>query len=338
MSSTDTQTLKRQDFVSDQDVRWCPGCGDYAILAQVQKIFPTFGIPKENFLVVSGIGCSSRLPYYMDTFGFHSIHGRAPALASGAKLANPDLSVWVVTGDGDSMSIGGNHFIHVLRRNIDMNILMFNNRIYGLTKGQYSPTSELGKVTKSTPMGSLDYPFNPPQLALGASGTFIARTIDREQKHMSTIFQAANDHCGTSFIEIYQNCNIFNDGAFSELTEKDSKGETQLILEQGKPMIFGSSRDKGLILEGSNLKVVSIGKDYSANDILTHDMKDKNLAMLLSEITYTQELHVPIGILYKEDKPTYDTMMTNQIKESIKSKGKGNLDKLLVGTSSWEVE
>ena len=188
MSSTDTQTLKRQDFVSDQDVRWCPGCGDYAILAQVQKIFPTFGIPKEKFLVVSGIGCSSRFPYYMDTFGFHSIHGRAPALASGAKLANPDLSVWVVTGDGDSMSIGGNHLIHVLRRNIDMNILMFNNRIYGLTKGQYSPTSELGKVTKSTPMGSLDYPFNPPQLALGASGTFIARTIDREQKHMSTIF------------------------------------------------------------------------------------------------------------------------------------------------------
>ena len=337
MSSTDTQTLKRQDFVSDQDVRWCPGCGDYAILAQVQKIFPTFGIPKENFLVVSGIGCSSRFPYYMDTFGFHSIHGRAPALASGAKLANPNLSVWVVTGDGDSMSIGGNHFIHVLRRNIDMNILMFNNRIYGLTKGQYSPTSELGKVTKSTPMGSLDYPFNPPQLALGACGTFIARTLDREQKHMNTIFQAANDHHGTSFIEIYQNCNIFNDGAFSELTEKDTKGEIQLKLEHGKPMIFGSSRDKGLILEGSNFKVVSIGKDYSADDILIHNMKDKNLAMLLSELTYIPELPVPLGILYKEDKPTYDTMMTNQIKESIKSKGKGDLKKILLGNNSWDV-
>ena len=218
MAATDTQTLTRQDFVSDQDVRWCPGCGDYAILAQVQKVFPDLGIPKEKFLIVSGIGCSSRFPYYMDTYGFHSIHGRAPALASGAKLANPDLSVWVVTGDGDSMSIGGNHLIHVLRRNIDLNILMFNNQIYGLTKGQYSPTSELGKVTKSTPMGSLDHPFNPPQLALGASGTFIARTIDREQKHMGAIIKAASKHEGTSFIEIYQNCNIFNDGAFSELT------------------------------------------------------------------------------------------------------------------------
>ena len=255
MAATDTQTLTRQDFVSDQDVRWCPGCGDYAILAQVQKVFPDLGIPKEKFLIVSGIGCSSRFPYYMDTYGFHSIHGRAPALASGAKLANPDLSVWVVTGDGDSMSIGGNHLIHVLRRNIDLNILMFNNRIYGLTKGQYSPTSELGKVTKSTPMGSLDHPFNPPQLALGASGTFIARTIDREQKHMGAIIQAASNHEGTSFIEIYQNCNIFNDGAFSELTEKETKAETQLVLVQGQPMIFGASNNKGLILEGSNLKV-----------------------------------------------------------------------------------
>ena len=337
MSSTDTQTLKRQDFVSDQDVRWCPGCGDYAILAQIQKIFPTFGIPKENFLVVSGIGCSSRFPYYMDTFGFHSIHGRAPALASGAKLANPDLSVWVVTGDGDSMSIGGNHFIHVLRRNIDMNILMFNNRIYGLTKGQYSPTSELGKVTKSTPMGSLDYPFNPPQLALGASGTFIARTIDREQKHMSTIFQAANDHCGTSFIEIYQNCNIFNDGAFSDLTEKITKNEIQLVLEHGKPMVFGVDKDKGLILDGSNFKVVKLGKNYSLDDVLIHNMRDKNLAMLLSEITYIPELPVPIGILFKEDKPTYDKMMAEQIQEAIQSKGTPDLKKLLLGNNSWDI-
>ena len=286
MAATDTQALTRQDFVSDQDVRWCPGCGDYAILAQVQKVFPDLGIPKEKFLIVSGIGCSSRFPYYMETYGFHSIHGRAPALASGAKLANPDLSVWVVTGDGDSMSIGGNHLIHVLRRNIDLNILMFNNRIYGLTKGQYSPTSELGKVTKSTPMGSLDHPFNPPQLALGASGTFIARTIDRELKHMGAIIQAASNHEGTSFIEIYQNCNIFNDGAFSELTEKEIKAETQLVLVQGQPMIFGTSENKGLILEGSNFKVVTLGKNYSTDDILKHDMNDKNLAMLLSEITY----------------------------------------------------
>ena len=252
MAANDVQTLTRQDFVTDQDVRWCPGCGDYAILAQAQKVFPDLGIPKENILIVSGIGCSSRFPYYMDTFGFHSIHGRAPALATGAKLANPDLQVWVVTGDGDAMSIGGNHFIHVLRRNIDLNILMFNNQIYGLTKGQYSPTSELGKVTKSTPMGSLDYPFNPPQLALGANGTFIARTIDREQKHLGLILMEASKHHGTSFIEIYQNCNIFNDGAFAELTEKETKAETQLSLEHGKPMIFGATKDKGLMLDGSN--------------------------------------------------------------------------------------
>ena len=338
MATTDTQTLTRQDFVSDQDVRWCPGCGDYAILAQVQKVFPDLGIPKEKFLIVSGIGCSSRFPYYIDTYCFHSIHGRAPALASGAKLANPDLSVWVVTGDGDSMSIGGNHLIHVLRRNIDLNILMFNNQIYGLTKGQYSPTSELGKVTKSTPMGSLDHPFNPPQLALGASGTFIARTIDRELKHMGAIIQAASKHEGTSFIEIYQNCNIFNDGAFSELTEKEIKAETQLVLVQGQPMIFGTSENKGLILEGSNFKVVTLGKDYSADDILKHDMNDKNLAMLLSEITYNPELPVPIGILYQENKPTYDKMMTEQIKDSIQSQGKGDLDKLFFGTNAWVVE
>ena len=335
---TTENALTRQDFVSDQDVRWCPGCGDYAILSQVQKLFPTLGIPKENFLIVSGIGCSSRFPYYMDTYGFHSIHGRAPALASGAKIANPDLSVWVVTGDGDAMSIGGNHFIHVLRRNIDMNILLFNNRIYGLTKGQYSPTSEVGKITKSTPMGSLDYPFNPPQLALGASGTFIARTIDREQKHMGPILEEAHKHKGTSFVEIYQNCNIFNDGAFSDLTEKESKAETQLVLEQGEPMIFGAEKNKGLILDGSNFKVVKLGNHYNADDILKHDKEDKNLAMLLSEITYNPELPVPIGILYQETKLTYDEMMTNQIQDAKKSKGSVDLEKLSFGTNSWIVD
>ena len=335
---TTENTLTRQDLVSDQDVRWCPGCGDYAILSQVQKLFPTLGIPKEKFLIVSGIGCSSRFPYYMDTYGFHSIHGRAPALASGAKIANPDLSVWVVTGGGDAMSIGGNHFIHVLRRNIDMNILLFNNRIYGLTKGQYSPTSEVGKITKSTPMGSLDYPFNPPQLALGASGTFIARTIDREQKHMGPILEEAHKHKGTSFVEIYQNCNIFNDGAFSDLTEKETKAETQLVLEQGEPMIFGAEKNKGLILDGSNFKVVKLGSDYNADDILKHDKEDKNLAMLLSEITYNPRLPVPIGILYQETKSTYDDMMTNQIQDAKKSKGSADLEKLFFGTNSWIVE
>jgi len=338
MATENTQTLTRQDFVSDQDVRWCPGCGDYAILSQVQKLFPTLGISKENFLIISGIGCSSRFPYYMDTYGFHSIHGRAPALASGAKIANPDLSVWVVTGDGDAMSIGGNHFIHVLRRNIDMNILLFNNRIYGLTKGQYSPTSEVGKITKSTPMGSLDYPFNPPQLALGASGTFIARTIDREQKHMGPILEEAHKHKGTSFVEIYQNCNIFNDGAFSDLTEKETKAETQLVLEQGEPMIFGAEKNKGLILDGSNFKVVKLGSDYNADDILKHDKEDKNLAMLLSEITYNPELPVPIGILYQETKSTYDDMMTNQIEEAKQKNESADLEKLFFGTNSWIVD
>ena len=338
MTNNNAQSLKRQDFVTDQDVRWCPGCGDYAILAQAQKIFPDLGIPKEQFLIVSGIGCSSRFPYYMNTYGFHSIHGRAPAIATGAKLANPNLSVWVVTGDGDTMSIGGNHFIHVIRRNIDLNILMFNNQIYGLTKGQYSPTSELGKITQSTPMGSLDYPFNPPQLALGANGTFIARTIDREQKHMGQVLLESSEHHGTSFVEIYQNCNIFNDGAFSELTEKETKAETQLKLEHGKPMIFGAKDDKGLILEGSSFKVVEIGKDYTQDDILIHDKANKNMAMLLSEITYIPELPVPIGILYQEKKATYEEMMSDQIVDTIKSKGKGNLESILLGTNSWTVE
>tara|TARA_B100000029_G_scaffold136195_1_gene130751 strand:+ start:1516 stop:2532 length:1017 start_codon:yes stop_codon:yes gene_type:complete len=338
MSQNEAQTLTKKDFVSDQEVRWCPGCGDYAILSSVQKVFPDLGIPKENFLIVSGIGCSSRFPYYMDTYGFHSIHGRAPAVASGAKLANPNLSVWVVTGDGDSMSIGGNHFIHVLRRNIDLNILMFNNQIYGLTKGQYSPTSELGKITKSTPMGSLDYPFNPPQLALGSNGTFIARTIDRDQKHLGSILKEAHLHKGTSFIEIYQNCNIFNDGAFSELTDKETKANTQLVLKHGEPMTFGIENQKGLKLDGSKFVVINIGDEFSKNDVLIHNKYDRNLGMLLSGITYTPDLPVPIGILYQEEKPSYEEMLNKQIDESIKSKGKGNLQKTLLGTNHWIVD
>ena len=337
MSNNENQLLTKKDFVSDQEVRWCPGCGDYAILSSVQKVFPDLGIPKENFLIVSGIGCSSRFPYYMDTYGFHSIHGRAPAVATGAKIANPELSVWLITGDGDAMSIGGNHFIHILRRNVDLNILMFNNQIYGLTKGQYSPTSEIGKVTKSTPMGSLDYPFNPPQLALGANGTFIARTIDRDQKHLGSILKEAHGHRGTSFIEIYQNCNIFNDGAFSELTEKETKANTQLVLEHGQPMTFGADDQKGLKLDGSNFIVVEIGDKYSKDDILVHNKFDRNLGMLLSGITYTPNLPVPLGILYQEQKPSYEQMLIDQIDESIKSKGKGDLQKTLLGTNHWTV-
>ena len=330
--------LTKKDFTSDQDVRWCPGCGDYAILSQVQKVFPTLGVSKHDFLIVSGIGCSSRFPYYMNCYGFHSIHGRAPAVATGAKLANPDLSVWVITGDGDAMSIGGNHLIHVLRRNVDLNILLFNNRIYGLTKGQYSPTSELGKKTVSTPMGSLDYPFNPPALTIGSGGTFIARTIDRELKHMGEIITQAHLHKGTSFVEIYQNCNIFNDGAFSNLTDKETKMSSRLILENDKPMFFGTDNNFGIILDGLELKAVELGRDYSSDDLLIHNENDKNLGILLCEMTYNDKLPVPFGILYKEEKPTYNDMMVEQINVAIKSKGTQDLQSLINGPETWEVK
>ncbi len=336
--STQSQVLTKKDFTSDQEVRWCPGCGDYAILSQVQKVFPELGIPKEQFVVVSGIGCSSRFPYYMDTYGFHSIHGRAPAVATGTKLANPDLSVWIATGDGDALSIGGNHFIHILRRNIDVNILLFNNRIYGLTKGQYSPTSEVGKVTKSTPMGSLDYPFNPPLLALGSGGTYVARTIDRETKHMSQIFKDANNHKGSSFVEIYQNCNIFNDGAFSDLTDRDAKLDSQLMLNHDEPMTYGPDASKGIVLEGSKLKSVNLENENSINDILIHNKYDKNLAMLLADITYDSNLPVPIGVLYEEDKQTYEDLMSAQIEDAKAKKGDGSINELLKGSANtWEV-
>ena len=332
----DTVKLTKKDFSSDQDVRWCPGCGDYAILAQVQKVFPALGIPKENMVVVSGIGCSSRFPYYMNTYGFHSIHGRAPAIASGIKLSNPELSVWVVTGDGDAMSIGGNHFIHVLRRNIDMNILLFNNRIYGLTKGQYSPTSEVGKVTKSTPMGSLDYPFNPPALAFGSSATFIARTIDKELKHMGSIVTQSASHVGTSFVEIYQNCNIFNDGAFSNLTDKEIKSDNVLAVEENLPMIFGKEKNKGLILDGTKFKVVNIGDHYSIDDILVHNPEDRNLGLMLSEMTYDENLPVPIGIFYRENKQTYDSLMLEQLAKA--KDRKMDLQSMIKGENSWIVK
>jgi len=335
---SEVQKLKKKDFVSDQDIRWCPGCGDYTILNTVQKVFPDLGIPKHQFLIVSGIGCSSRFPYYMNCYGFHSIHGRAPAVATGAKLSNPDLSVWVITGDGDAMSIGGNHFIHVLRRNIDMNILLFNNRIYGLTKGQYSPTSEVGKKTVSTPMGSLDHPFNPPSLALGSGGTFVARAIDKELKHMGQIINEAHSHKGTSFVEIYQNCNIFNDGAFANLTDKEERGTSRILLEDKKPMIFGPDNNLGLILDGFRLKVVEIDKDYSVDDLLVHDVKDKNLSNLISEMTYDDKLPVPFGIFYKEEKLTYEDMMISQIKDSIKLKGDPDLQSLINGQETWEVK
>ncbi|MFQ5675629.1 MAG: 2-oxoacid:ferredoxin oxidoreductase subunit beta, partial [bacterium] len=267
--------LSKKDFESDQEVRWCPGCGDYSILAQTQRTLPNLNIPKEKYVFVSGIGCSSRFPYYMNTYGFHTIHGRAPAIATGIKAVRPDLSVWVITGDGDALSIGGNHFIHLVRRNLDINMILFNNRIYGLTKGQYSPTSEFSKVTKSSPFGSVDHPFNPVSVAIGAGATFVARTMDRDPAHMQKIMKLASEHKGTSFIEVFQNCNIFNDGVWLQYTEKDSRPEHVVYLEHGKPLIFGTQRDKGIYLDGFKPQVVSLtnGK-YSESDLLVHNEND----------------------------------------------------------------
>jgi 2-oxoglutarate ferredoxin oxidoreductase subunit beta len=328
-----------KDFQSDQDVRWCPGCGDYSILAQVQRIMPELNMKRENTVFVSGIGCSSRFPYYMNTYGFHSIHGRATAIASGLKMARPDLSVWVVTGDGDGLSIGGNHMIHLIRRNIDVNVMLFNNQIYGLTKGQYSPTSEFGKVTKSTPYGSIDYPFNPVSLALGASGTFVARTMDRDPKHLQQIVKRAAEHKGTSFVEIYQNCNVFNDGAFFMFTEKESKDENVLYLEHDKPLIFGKERDKGIHLDGFRPTVVSLkdGK-HSIGDLIVHNENDSTLAFILANMTYNASLPRPVGIFLSIDRPTYESQMTLQIKNAVEKKGKGDLEKLLGSGDTWTIQ
>lgn len=340
--NTEAKEIKvtAKDFASDQDVRWCPGCGDYSILAQVQRSFPDVGVPKENIAWISGIGCSSRFPYYMDTFGMHGIHGRAPAIATGLKIARPDLSVWVATGDGDLLSIGGNHFIHACRKNVDLNVLLFNNRIYGLTKGQYSPTSEQGKVTKSTPYGSVDYPFNPLSLALGAEATFVARSLDREPKHMKEMIKTAADHKGFSFIEIFQNCNIFNDGAFSLLTDKETKGDAILYLENGKPMVFGKEKDKGIKMDGFNPVIVDLndGK-HSESDLLVHDETDPSpaRAFTLAHLTDNPEMPTPIGVFRNISKETYDEGVEKQLKAITEKKGKGDLEKVLFGGNTWEV-
>ena len=297
MSDSKVPTLTKKDFASDQAVRWCPGCGDYAILMQTQKTMPTFGRKKEDFVFVSGIGCSSRFPYYMNAYGFHTIHGRAPAVASGVKIANPDLSVWVITGDGDGLSIGGNHFMHALRRNMDLNILLFNNRIYGLTKGQYSPTSEVGKITKATPFGSLDIPLNPPSLALGAQATFVARTIDRWQAHLSQMLERSYQHDGGSLIEIYQNCNIFNDGAFDEYTSAD-KFDNVIEVKHGEPMVFAKGK-KGIKLEGFKAIVVDMEK-HSLDDLLVHDETNLDLAHIIANWTTHPVLPEPIYLVFEE--------------------------------------
>ena len=343
MSVTISAPLTSKDFQTDQEVRWCPGCGDYSILAQVQKIMPTLGIPRENVVIVSGIGCSSRFPYYMNTYGMHSIHGRATAVASGLKAARPELSVWIVTGDGDSLSIGGNHTIHLLRRNFDVNILLFNNQIYGLTKGQYSPTSEENKVTKSTPFGSIDHPFNPLALAMGADATFVARTMDRDPKHLQELLLRANKHKGASFLEIYQNCNIFNDGAFEVFTEKTSKPEEALFLEQGSPLIFGTQKNKGIKLDGFNPVVVELGNGISADDLWVHNENDFYKAQILVRLFDNPNkegghLPRPFGVFYETDRACYEDVMGMQIEEVQSTKGKGNLDKLLKGNENWVIK
>ena len=328
----------RMDFTSDQSVRWCPGCGDYAILAQTQKLFPDLGMDKENVVFISGIGCSSRFPYYMNTFGFHTIHGRAPAVATGVKVANPNLSVWVVTGDGDGLSIGGNHTIHLLRRNLDINVLLFNNRIYGLTKGQYSPTSELGKVTKSTPMGSLDRPFNPLTLALGAQASFVARSIDRETKHMQAMIERSYKHKGTSFLEIYQNCNIFNNGAFAPMTDKESKADNVLWLDNGKPMLFGIKKNKGINMDGNVPRVVELNGKFSTADIMVHNEGDYVVASILANFTYQPDFPDPIGVLYSIDAPSYDDLVTKQLAEAVEIRGTGSIQDLLNSGDTWVVK
>jgi len=341
-TATAPATLTAKDFATDQEVRWCPGCGDYSILAQVQRIMPDIGVPKEKIVIISGIGCSSRFPYYMNTYGMHSIHGRATAIASGLKASRPELSVWIVTGDGDGLSIGGNHTIHLLRRNLDVNIMLFNNQIYGLTKGQYSPTSEANKITKSTPYGSIDHPFNPCALALGADASFVARSMDRDPKHMQEMLKRANVHKGTSFLEIYQNCNIFNDGAFEIFTEKATKAEETLVLEQGKPLVFGAGQSKGIRLDGLRPKVVNLADgSVSEGDLWIHDENDFYKAQILTRMFDDPHLegHMPrpFGVFFQTQRACYEDVMAMQLEEMIAKKGKGDLNKLLRGNEVWEI-
>jgi 2-oxoglutarate ferredoxin oxidoreductase subunit beta len=334
--------LTAKDFASNQEVKWCPGCGDYSILKQVQTVFPDFGIPKEDIVFISGIGCAARFTYYMDTYGMHSIHGRAAAIASGLKALNPALSVWVVSGDGDAFSIGGNHFIHLMRKNFNLNYLVFNNEIYGLTKGQYSPTSSKGKVAKSTPYGSVEEPFNPSELALGARSSFVARSLDRDPKHMQMVLRRAHEHKGTSFVEIYQNCPVFNDGTFFAFSEKETKQEQSIYLEHGKPLIFGNGGNKGIKLDGTTPVVVTLGEDgASTSDLWIHDEHDKTKAHIIASFFDTDYNGIafprPFGVIYSEDRPTYEEGMQNQIDELVTRKGRPSLDKILSGDKTWTI-
>jgi 2-oxoglutarate ferredoxin oxidoreductase subunit beta len=331
------QTAK--EFKTDQEVRWCPGCGDYSILAQTQKVMPDFGYPKENIVFISGIGCSGRLPYYMNTFGFHTIHGRAPTLATGLKATRPDLMVWVITGDGDALSIGGNHVLHSMRRNVDFKMIMFNNRIYGLTKGQASPTSELGKKTKSTPAGTIDYPIQPLTVALAAEASFVARSVDTHTEHLQGTLERAGYHKGSAFVEVLQNCNIFNDGAWRDFTDREVREDRMLLLEDGKPMIFGKERDKGIRLRGLHPEVVSLGNGVTEDDLLVHDehAAEPYLALMLSRMWWP-EFPVPVGVLRDVTRPTHDELLTGQIDSAIAASGQGDLDRVLKSGETWKVD
>ena len=332
---TEMPKLTKKDFSSDQEVKWCPGCGDYAILSATQMAMSKIGIPPHKVCVVSGIGCSSRFPYYMNTYGMHSIHGRAPAVATGVKAQNPDLSVWIITGDGDSLSIGGNHLAHILRRNLDVNIILFNNEIYGLTKGQYSPTSKIGTVTKSTPFGSIDRRFTPAKFAFGAGATFFARTIDTDPKHMMDIMQKAQAHKGTSLIEVYQNCNIFNDGVHNEYTHRSTRDEHSVRLETGEPMIFGKEKDKGLVRDGFDFKVVDVAGNE--DKLIIHDPKDINQSSLLPNLNGVNG-PIPIGVFRAIEAPIYEEDMHQQIQEVVDQKGKGKFKDILFSGNTWEVQ
>ncbi len=333
--------LTRRDFTSDQDIRWCPGCGDYAILATVQRLLPDLGtdkkIEKENIVFISGIGCAARFPYYVDTYGMHSIHGRAPAIATGLKASRPELDVWIVTGDGDALSIGGNHLLHILRRNVNVQMLLFNNQIYGLTKGQYSPTSEQGKITRSTPYGSIDAPFNPVAVAMGADATFVARTLDRDTKHMRGVLERAHEHEGAALVEIYQNCNIFNDGAFFEFTERETRPERALFVEHGRPMTYANG-SKGLRLEGLKLESVSLDNgQWSKDDCVVYDETSRELSLITGRLFWQEDLPRPFGVLYREDRPTYEDLLHTQIEGITRKKGAGDLQALLHQGDTWEI-
>ncbi|MFQ5414034.1 MAG: 2-oxoacid:ferredoxin oxidoreductase subunit beta [Phycisphaerae bacterium] len=334
-----TVQLKPKDYASDQDVRWCPGCGDYSILAQVKKVLATHGIPHEKLCFVSGIGCSSRFPYYVNAYGFHSIHGRALGIATGVKAANPELSVWVATGDGDALSIGGNHLLHTVRRNVDIKVLVFNNRIYGLTKGQYSPTSPLGKKTKSSPMGAIDYPLHPLSVAIGAEATFVARTVDVNVKHLGYVLDRACRHKGTAFVEIYQNCNIFNDGAFEYVTGKDTRDDTAIYLEHNKPLVFGKDRHRGIRLNGMKPEVVTLGDGITEDDLMFHDetAADPSLAYLLSRMHHP-DFPEPMGVFRAVERPTYEDLLLGQVKHATDERGPGRLEDLFAEGETWTVE